>query len=310
MNKTKTQKPTNKEIVENLSALIDENIEKLVESDEWERYLSFARGQHRYSWNNTWIIEFEGYLRERNFTYVRGAKQWNSIGRTIIKGEKAIWILAPKIAFKCVEKNCTYKGKMTYDKVTKKTYCPIDRTHTVEKVMTGFLGVPVFDISQTEGDDILMVTVADKCKNASQEVWDAMVKVAESNGYSVEMGYGNGAHGFMNNQDKKIVVEKSNSFGFQVKTLAHELAHSILHDKVEPKEYQTNRGRYETEAEGVAWIVMNALELNEVAKDNYSFGYIKGWAGDDHKKMVKESLNRIQTTANTILDAIDEVELS
>ena len=70
-------------------------------------------------------------------------------------------------------------------------------------------------------------------------------------------------------------------------TLAKELCISDIND------YQLNRARYETEAEGVAYVVAEALGIHSET-DAYSFGYIATWGKDDTKKLVKESLSRIQ----------------
>ena len=56
----------------------------------------------------------------------------------------------------------------------------------------------------------------------------------------------------------------------RVKTLAHELAHALLHVDV------TDRGLKELEAESVAFVVCHAIGI---ASDNWSFGYVAGWAG-------------------------------
>ena len=90
--KTQTTKLSNKDIVKDLSEKIDASIDELIASDDWTKYLSFVKGQHPYSWNNTFLIQFEGWVRGFNPSYVRGAKQWNAVNRTIKKGEKAIWI--------------------------------------------------------------------------------------------------------------------------------------------------------------------------------------------------------------------------
>ena len=60
----------------------------------------------------------------------------------------------------------------------------------------------------------------------------------------------------------------------------------------------------ETEAEGVAYVVAEALGIHSET-DAYSFGYIATWGKDDTKKLVKESLGRIQKCANEIIGQIE-----
>ena len=298
---TKTTKLSNKDIVKELSEKIDSSIDELIASDDWTKYLSFVKGQHPYSWNNTFLIQFEGWLRNFTPSYVRGAKQWNAVGRTVKKGQKAIWILAPRFGYSCAENGCD-GSKPVWNKNLKRMVCNKSINHRTEKQLFGFMGVPVFDISQTEGDDISFVTLKEKCEGATQQLWDELVVMAEVKGFTVEIGNAKGADGFCDPNKKQIVIDKNSSFGYQVKTLVHEMAHMLLHNDLD--EYRTNRARFETEAEGVAWIVCQALGVHSEG-DKYSFGYIKNWGGDDAKALVKSSLARIQKTATQILDEIE-----
>jgi hypothetical protein len=84
-------------------------------------------------------------------------------------------------------------------------------------------------------------------------------------------------------------------------TLAHELAHELLH-RTERRNTTTKCIR-ETEAEAVAFVVGQAigLEMGSAAKD-----YIQMYNGD--AKLLIESLEFVQQTANAILASITEDE--
>tara|TARA_B100001559_G_scaffold148946_1_gene124962 strand:+ start:323 stop:1237 length:915 start_codon:yes stop_codon:yes gene_type:complete len=299
---TKNTKLSNKEIVEDLTAKIDSSIDELINSDDWTKYLSFVKGQHPYSWNNTFLIQFDGWIRGFTPSYVRGAKQWNKVGRTIIKGQKAIWILAPRFGYSCAEKNCK-NAKPYWNKNLKRMVCNKNATHRTEKQLFGFMGVPVFDVSQTEGDEIEFITLKERCEGATKELWNNLVALVESNNFTVTIGDSKGADGFCDPNKKSIVVDENASFGYQVKTLVHEMAHMMLHKDLD--EYRANRARFETEAECVAWTVCQALGVHSEG-DKYSFGYIKNWGKDNTKALVKSSLARIQKTATQILDDIEK----
>lgn len=300
MNNTNT-KLTNKDIVKDLSERIDSSIEELIASDDWTKYLSFVKGQHPYSWNNTFLIQFEGWLRGFNPSYVRGAKQWNAVGRNVKAGEKAIWILAPRIVWTCAEKGCSSSARLVWNKNLKKMVCTAKISHRTEKNLFGFMGVPVFDISQTEGDDIQFVTIKEKCEGATSQLWDHLCSIVEENDFTVSVEKAS-VDGFCDHKGNRIVISEDSSFGYQVKTLVHEIGHMLLHKDID--DYNKNRARYETEAEGIAWIVCQALGIHSEG-DVYSFGYIKNWGGDESKKLVRESLGRIQKTATEILDLIE-----
>jgi hypothetical protein len=80
-------------------------------------------------------------------------------------------------------------------------------------------------------------------------------------------------------------------------TLVHELAHEMMH-RDEHRNGTSKRVR-ETEAEAVSFVVCNAigLETGTAAQD-----YIQLYEGD--AKLLTESLDRIQQTANRILTTI------
>ena len=89
-----------------------------------------------------------------------------------------------------------------------------------------------------------------------------------------------------------------------VKTLAHELAHVILHD-MPLCEYHANRGRCEVEAESVAYLVCRELGL---ASDAYSFPYVATWA-DGETKVVADAADKVLGCAREILGALGSVDV-
>ena len=303
---TKT-KLSNQEIVENISASLENSIDELIESNDWKSYLHFVKGEKAYSWNNTQLIWLESILRgwDNLPSSVRGAKQWEKVGRTIKSGEKAMWILAPRMGFVCIQKGCSSFGRKTiWNKFTRTNFCGVNSSHRIAKKMMGFMSVPVFGINQTEGDELTTTfsMVKDVVANADFNVFADFIRLADVHGFKVVMGNARGADGYCSHEEKQIVIDENADFGYKVKTLIHEVAHMIMHADI--KDYRQNRARYETEAEGVAFIVAEALGIHS-DEDAYSFGYIASWGKEDTKKLVKESLSRIQKTANRILDDIE-----
>jgi hypothetical protein len=69
-------------------------------------------------------------------------------------------------------------------------------------------------------------------------------------------------------------------------------------------EYRQHRGRTETEAESVAYIVAAVFELDSTA---YSVPYVAGWAGttpEDVAATIKATGNRVMTAIKAILAAV------
>jgi hypothetical protein len=93
-------------------------------------------------------------------------------------------------------------------------------------------------------------------------------------------------------------VERRNTPAQQVKTLAHEIAHALLHEQFD------NRSLAELEAESVAYVVCRGFGFDSCA---YSFGYVATWAGGGEQAIagIKASCERIQKTAATILRAFE-----
>ena len=140
-----------------------------------------------------------------------GFRAWQRMGRVVRRGERAIWILAPVV----------------------------DRTRGDDEepsrhVVRGFRHVPVFDVSQTEGEDLPTV-----CAHLDGEdphgAYDGLVAAAASLGFTVEdASLPAGVNGDCSHGLRRIRVEAANRPAQRVKTLVHELAHAILQHAESP----------------------------------------------------------------------------
>lgn len=82
-----------------------------------------------------------------------------------------------------------------------------------------------------------------------------------------------------------------------VATTIHECAHALLHVGIDDV---TERAKREVEAEAVAYIVGRYLGLDV---DGSAF-YLATWQ-DDESATILDRLDRISTTAETVIDAFD-----
>lgn len=154
--------------------------------------------------------------------------------------------------------------------------------------------MPVFDLSQTDGEPLPEICTRLAGAHADQ-TYTAMRAFAHTLGYTVQEEYLDGEmNGDCNYTERRIRIEARNEQRQQVKTLAHELAHAILHEQRE------SRAIAELEAESVAFIVCSEVGIES---DDYSFGYVATWAGggEEAVKAIKASGSRIQKTADQIL---------
>ena len=261
-----------------LLTALTEGISKLTTSEEWERYLECQSRFYHYSVNNAMLI----LTQRHGATRIAGFNAWKKLGRFVRKGEKAIWIVAPM----------TYKVKDDERKTT---------TDEQQKVIRGFKWVPVFDISSTDGEEL--PTICHKLTgDDSDGLFDRLTAVATSIGYHVEDAtLDGGVNGDCTYDLHRIRVETTNTPAQRVKTLAHELAHALLH------EGSQDRRLAELEAESTAFIVCQALGIDS---SDYSFGYVTTWAGGGDAAIagITASCQNIQKAAATILRSFEAAE--
>ena len=274
-----------KDEVKGLLDTLTANVKALSSSDDWKKYLKFQTFFRRYSFNNVMLIA----LQCPTASAVAGYRTWQKAGRQVKKGAKSIKILAP-IVRKFNVKQENDQGQM----------------EETEKKSLYFRAVPVFDVSQTEGEPL---PTAQRCtllsgnEDAAKEAFDALLSFASDLGYKVEdEKLAEGLNGYVDFSAKRIALRASNPKLQKAKTLAHEIAHALLHSTPEArKDICHDSSDYrEVEAESVAFCVMNAHGLDS---GSYSFGYVATWSGGDAKK-IQQSATRIQKAVCQILDAV------
>ena len=255
----------------NLLAQLEKGIATLTNSDAWRDHLLFQSRFHRYSSSNVVLI----CAQDPRATQVAGFHTWRRLNRCVRKGEKAIWILAPVVR----------RRRGTEDE---------DDGRDV----SGFKYVPVFDIAQTDGEAPPAVCTR-LCGDDRADVYPRLVAVARSIGFSVEdWEFGDTTNGDCSASERRIRIEARNTPAQRVKTLAHELAHALLHQQT-----VTDRGLAELEAESTAYVVCQGLGLDT---GDYSFGYVATWAGGGEQAIakIKTSCARIQQAAAVILQPL------
>jgi hypothetical protein len=256
---------------------LTEGVEKLTSSDEWVRYLDVQRRFHRYSFGNCLLIA----LQRPDATRVAGFHRWLELHRHVRRGEKGIAILAPIVRRLKVEDEATGEER------------------TIQSAPRAFRVVHVFDVSQTEGDDLPEIP----CSRLEGEgaAYDELTNYAEGLGFRVEVGDLPGeTNGQCNHTTQTITVQVGLAPAQQTKTLAHEIAHAMLHGP----SFGGPRDQAELEAESVAYIVTSTLGVDSAA---YSFGYLASWGADSDA--IRRSGHRIQQTAQTMVAALGIEEM-
>ena len=269
-----------------LSEMLEKGIEQAGNSDFYRKLLDTASKFHNYSLSNTLLI----LMQNPDATYVAGYKTWGKLGRHIKKGEKSIRIYAP--AFKTVVVNVEKVDRKTGEKVAEKE----------EHVIQRFRACSVFDLSQTEGDEIPGITDTELRGKADdyESLLSALMSVTTAD---VEIGHISGlSKGYFRPADNTIMVKEGMSEVQTIKTLAHEVGHSIMHGG----ECDTPRDQKELEAESVAYIVCSHFGLDV---SEYSFTYIAGWARENGTEKLRESIKTIHATASKIINGMESMLL-
>jgi hypothetical protein len=127
---------------------------------------------------------------------------------------------------------------------------------------------------------------------------------AESLGYTLDRGDTAPASGWTDPAIRTVRVSDTLDDAHAAKTLTHEVAHIQCEHVTDMNEYRQHRGRMETEAESVAYIVAAVFGLDSTA---YSVPYVAGWAGktpEDVAETIKAAGNRVMAAAKTILAAV------
>jgi hypothetical protein len=122
--------------------LIKQAVEHLIrqleagKSEAFTEYLSAMARFHSYSFGNILAIARQKPDAQR----VAGIRTWNELGRFVNKGEKGIQILAPMIGYR--------RRRDINDKAEP------EQEPKQQSVLIGFRIVTVFDVSQTNGQDL------------------------------------------------------------------------------------------------------------------------------------------------------------
>ena len=275
---------------------LESGVEELFTSNRYQEFLKTMAKFHNYSFNNTMLIA----MQRPDATLVTSYKNWQSMGRQVMKGEKGITIIAP----------APYK-KMKEKEVLDENQRPImgtdgkPKTEKVEVTVPHFKAVTVFDIAQTSGEPIQ--TLAPELLTAAVQDFDSFMQAIQKiSPVPIRFDEIDGnANGYYHNADKEIVIKKGLSESQTLKTAIHETAHAKLHDKeiMESLGVEKDRLTKEVEAESVAYCVCSSFGLDT---SDYSFPYIAGWSSSREMKEMKASMDVIRRTAGEMIDQLTE----
>jgi len=256
-------------------------VESLQSSDGFRAWLKARARFHNYSYQNTLLI----LVQCPEATRVAAASAWRDLGRHPVKGSKALRIFAPiEWRIPCSESD---PGAIWNSK-----------RERWERKVRSFKLVPVFDLSQTDGEPLAPAPeVADVEGETHAHLEPKLLALAEELGYSVRTeSLGGGMGGYCDLAAKQIVLAEGHSPNARVRVLVHELCHA---QGIDYKDY--SRSEAETIVEAATFIVLAGQGLDV---DASSVPYIAGWSGQDgHAKLSKfaETIDRVARRIEKVL---------
>ena len=262
---------------------LESGVTNMFSSEEYKRYLGTMAKFYSYSANNCIMI----VMQKPDATLVAGYVDWKKNFRRNVKaGEKGIRIFAP----------APYKVKKIEEVEN-----PDGTKEEVEKEVRveAYRPVYVYDISQTEGKELPKichelkggVEEFEKVKEAIEDIAACPITFEEIR---------SGAKGYYSLAENRIVIKKDMPEVQTIKTMVHELAHSVMHCDTEVNK-QLGRNEKEVQAESVAYIVSSYLGLDT---SEYSFGYIGSWSKGKEITELKESAKIIKNTSRDVIDSL------
>jgi len=273
---------------------LHDGIAALRSGEDWRRWLRLARRFPTYSAHNVMLIA----VQRPDATRVCGYEGWRALGRQVRKGEKGIAILAPVLrADRDQDRAAGARGVPAAD---------LGAETASARRVAGFRPAHVFDVSQTDGDDLPEQPAAQLLAGAAPDgLWDALAALAAARGFTVERGDCGDANGYTHFGNRLIRVRADVDPAQAGKTLAHELGHALIHD---PAAFAGTtagcRGSVEVEAESVAYLVAGDAGLDAAA---YSFPYVAHWAsgvdGRRPEQVVAATADRVLHAARIIVDS-------
>ena len=284
MPKKKGFTPRSKEeIQEELNGLyadVTKGIKDVIASGRYAEYLSFVGKFRKYSLNNSILI----FLQHPQARFAAGYCDWQKKFKRHVKyGEKGIHIIGGH--------EYSYEVEVEDENGNKKKE---------PRFKMKYFPTVVYGDDQTDGEPL-----PELCKMLTDDIESYQTfKVRLEKVSPVPVSYApisGGAHGYFSPSENKIVVCSGMPQTQTIKTLVHEIAHSMMHnDSVKEK---FDRETKEIQAESTAYAVLKHFGIDS---SEYSFPYLMSWAKGKSDKEIHTALDFVWDSAMTIIKGVED----
>lgn len=265
--------------------LMKEAVAQVLTSEGWRRWARLRARCNRYSFNNLCLI----VSQRPDASVVMKYGDWKPFGRWVLPASEErgapIQIFAPLFRRPTAEE--------------------IAAGHDPErKVLYAFKLVPVFDVSQTDGDPLPEPPESQPITGDSHaHLIPLLENLAGQLGFMVvekPASLLHGAGGYCDYSNGVIAVLDEQAPNAKVRTLIHELAHALGVKGTTGSEY--SRAQAEVIVETVTFIVADGLGLDTSGD---SIPYVAGWGQADEAEAITKFGAIVDKVARQIEDAIN-----
>lgn len=263
-------------------------IAELTSDEQWQAMLATAARFHRYSFRNVMLLLAQAEERGTTIRRVAGLHTWGELGRRVRKGERGYQILAP-LPRRLSEDEATQIGPAAYD-----------GDGRPKRVMRGAKIVYVFDIDQTDGDELPEPPAPGALTGDDPAgLFERLAALVTGEGYVIERHPEPGEAQGWTDYAAKIVSVRPDVDDAQA---AYVLAHELGHIRARHDERTVPRAQRETEADSIAYVVTTACGLDSVTA---AAPYVAGWSGGD-TEVITAAAEIVHAEATRILTELTE----
>jgi hypothetical protein len=236
--------------------LLEASVRELATSETWQNWIKFGRNNLRkYSFNNALLI----WAQKRDAKLVHGRVQWKNEGVNVNADATPITILAPMFVNQ-KDKN----GNILYG----------DNGKPLKKV-GWYKAVKVIDVSETDAPEVENVNPLRELEGDElSEYLPALEGMARELGVVVRFKDETGsAHGWYDEKNSEIIINRNLSGNGIIRTLIHELCHA--YGNVNYTDYTREEAEVLVESATIMALGMLDFDIREE-----SVPYVVSWGGD------------------------------
>ena len=295
------------ETIDKAIETMNKGVYEYLDSERFKTLLDTMSKFHDYSMNNTLLI----LEQNPHATHLAGYNKWQQdFNRQVKRGEKGLMIWMP-VEIKVKENHYVldeHGNRILGDDGKFK------REEVEVKKRTFKIGY-TFDVSQTEqieGKEVIELSPVKDLKGDVKDYQALTKALMEISPVPIKIeAFTASAKGCYNSLTNEITIQPDMSEVQTIKTMIHEIAHSIVHseenlNQLKQKEnVEFSKNEKEVQAESIAYIVSSHLGIDT---SDYSFPYVATWGlstDPNNLENIKQNLKCIKSTSMDLTSKLD-----